>query len=222
MKGEFGKFIEEKRKARGMTLRGLAAELDIAPAFMSDIEKGHRYPPKKDKLEEMAIILRLNEEDKHTMFDLAGEEKENGVSPDLPEYIMANDKVRTALRMARYMIHYNYSPSQLEAKAEDLLRDFDPERLKETKHIDVYAVIEKCLNVPYDWKYLTPDQSILGMTAFKSGYAWVWPAPYYEDGMKPEKAFFEEGTIVIDSTLTEYKYRGSENFTVMHLVLLLI
>lgn len=114
------------------------------------------------------------------------------------------------------MIHYNYSRNQLEEKAEVLLRQFDEERFTRIKPIDVYAVIEKCLDVPYDWKYLTPDQSILGMTAFKSGYVWVWPAPYYEDGMKPTKAYFEAGTIVIDSTLTERENRGPENFTVMH------
>lgn len=35
------------------------------------------------------------------MFDLAAGEKENTVSPDLPEYIMGNEHVRVALRMAR-------------------------------------------------------------------------------------------------------------------------
>lgn len=101
MNGKFGKFIEQKRKALGITLRGLAAELEIAPAFMSDIEKGHRYPPNKEKLYEMARILHLNEEDTNTMFDLAAGEKDNTVSPDLPEYIMGNEKARAALRMAR-------------------------------------------------------------------------------------------------------------------------
>ena len=101
MTGEFGKFIEARRKALGMTLRGLAAELSIAPAFMSDIEKGHRYPPQKEKLYEMASILKLNEADTNAMFDLAAGERENGIAPDLPEYIMGNPKARTALRMAR-------------------------------------------------------------------------------------------------------------------------
>ena len=101
MTGNFGKFIEQKRKALGITLRGLAAELEIAPAFMSDIEKGHRYPPNKDKLYQMAKILKFSEEDTNKMFDLAAEERDNTVSPDLPEYIMSNQKARTALRMAR-------------------------------------------------------------------------------------------------------------------------
>ena len=35
------------------------------------------------------------------MFDLAAGEKDNSVSPDLPEYIMGTEKARVALRMAR-------------------------------------------------------------------------------------------------------------------------
>ena len=66
-------------------------------------------------------------------------------------------------------MYYNYSPTQLEQKAMDFLKSFDSERLTKPKPIDVYAVIEKCLDVPYDWKYITPDQSILGATAFTDG-----------------------------------------------------
>ena len=101
MNGEFGKFIETKRKSLGITLRGLAAELEIAPAFMSDIEKGNRYPPNKSKLYMMASALKLSEEETNIMFDLAAKARENTVSPDLTEYIMSHDKVRVALRLAR-------------------------------------------------------------------------------------------------------------------------
>lgn len=101
MTGEFGKFIEKKRKALNKTLRGFATDLEIAPAYMSDIEKGHRYPPDKDKLERMAELLNLSEDEKNKMYDLAAGEKDNSVSPDLPEYIMGTEKARVALRMAR-------------------------------------------------------------------------------------------------------------------------
>ena len=114
------------------------------------------------------------------------------------------------------MIHYNFSRAQLEAEAEKLLRKFDPERLEGPKPIDVYAVIEKCLDVPYDWKYLTPDQSILGMTAFEGGLLWIWPKSYYEEGMRPLQIEVEKDSILIDATLTESDNRGRENFTVMH------
>ena len=98
---KFGTFIKEKRIACGITLRGLASEIGIAPAYMSDIEKGHRYPPDKDKLYAIATTLHLSEDDRDKMFDLAANAKENTVSPDLPEYIMGNEQVRVALRMAR-------------------------------------------------------------------------------------------------------------------------
>ena len=101
MTGEFGKYIEEKRKAKKMTLRGFAAKLEIAPAYMSDIEKGHRYPPDKDKLEAVVRILDLSQAEADQMYDLAAKEKDNTVSPDLPEYIMGTEKARVALRMAR-------------------------------------------------------------------------------------------------------------------------
>lgn len=96
----FGEYIEKRRKSLGITLRGLAAELEIAPAYMSDIEKGRRYPPEK-KLDDIAIILKFNEKEKNHMLDLAALTKEKTVSSDLPEYIMEKDLVRVALRRAR-------------------------------------------------------------------------------------------------------------------------
>ena len=57
MTGEFGAFIREKRTNQHITLRKLASDLGIVPAYMSDIEKGRRYPPDKEKLFRMAEIL---------------------------------------------------------------------------------------------------------------------------------------------------------------------
>ena len=85
------------------------------------------------------------------------------------------------------MIYYNYSPNQLEQEAEKLLKNFDAERFVKIKPIDVYEVIEKCLDVPYDWKYLTPDQSYLGLTAFDDGYIWVWDKPFFFLFLRPKK-----------------------------------
>jgi transcriptional regulator with XRE-family HTH domain len=96
----FGKFIEERRKSLGMTLRGFAGELGIAPAYMSDIEKGRRYPPDK-KLDEIARILKLEGKEKEALLDMAALTRAKTVSPDLPEYIMEKDLARVALRRAR-------------------------------------------------------------------------------------------------------------------------
>ena len=96
----FGKYVEEKRKELGFTLRGFAAELEIAPAYMSDIEKGRRYPPDK-KMDDIARVLNLSGEDKEHLLDLAAKAKTKAVSADLPEYIMEKDLARVALRRAR-------------------------------------------------------------------------------------------------------------------------
>lgn len=96
----FGKYISDKRKELQITLRGMAGTLDIAPAYLSDIEKGRRYPPNMDKLMQIARVLKLTEDEKNIMFDLAGKDK-NTISPDLPAYIMSSEKVRVALRKAK-------------------------------------------------------------------------------------------------------------------------
>jgi len=115
------------------------------------------------------------------------------------------------------MLYYNLSPKQLEEKAYEIVAQYDKERLTMPKRIeDIYSIIEDVLDVPYGWQYITPDQSILGITAFNPGYIWVWPEPKYYDGMMPYQVEVEKGEIVIDATLTENENRGRENFTVMH------
>ncbi len=97
----FGEFVREKRLAAGINLRKLAGILDIAPAYMSDIENGHRYPPEKEKIYKIAEALHLTTEETHLLFDLAAGNKKNLVSPDIADYIMEQDKSRIALRIAR-------------------------------------------------------------------------------------------------------------------------
>ena len=69
-------------------------------ALSDYIEKDRRNPPEMEKLELISRILMLNDEDKTTMYDLAGK-KRNSVAPDLPDYIMEHDYVSAALRTAR-------------------------------------------------------------------------------------------------------------------------
>lgn len=100
MPSKFGDFITDKRKEYGISLRGMADELNIAAPYLSDIEKGRRNPPNIEMLEKIASILKLTASEKDIMFDYAGEER-NEISPDLPEYIMDMPEARTALRKAR-------------------------------------------------------------------------------------------------------------------------
>ena len=100
-KNLFGEFVREKRLLAKINLRRLAEILNIAPAYMSDIENGHRYPPEKDKILKIAEALNLSQKDTDKLFDLAAGNKKNSVSPDIAEYIMEQDKSRVALRIAR-------------------------------------------------------------------------------------------------------------------------
>lgn len=54
----FGQFVQERRKRPEITLRGFAEQLDVAPAYMSDIEKGEPLRP-DGKIEEIADLLHL-------------------------------------------------------------------------------------------------------------------------------------------------------------------
>lgn len=108
MAGEFGKFINEKRKGRGqggsdVLLRDLAEAMgNMSVSYLSDIIKGRRNPPEKKLLEIIAMVLKLNADECDEMYDLAGREREEA-APDLPDYIMDEKipHVRTALRTAK-------------------------------------------------------------------------------------------------------------------------
>ena len=99
-KKSFGGFITEKRLERGLSLRKFAEMIDLSAPFWTEVEKGRKNPPKLEKLETIAKVLRFDEEEKTEMFDLAGKDRDD-VAPDLPNYIMGNDYVSAALRTAR-------------------------------------------------------------------------------------------------------------------------
>ena len=57
MAGEFGKFIDEKRRGRGpdggdILLKDIAKAMGATPTYLSDIVKGRRNPP------EMSMLLK--------------------------------------------------------------------------------------------------------------------------------------------------------------------
>ena len=98
-KQTFGEFIAAKRHQAGHTVRIMAEKLDISPGYYGDIEHNRRVPP-TETLDKLIGIFNLNDEDKTLLFDLAGKARDE-VSPDLPDYIMKNDFVRVALRVAK-------------------------------------------------------------------------------------------------------------------------
>ena len=97
---QFGEFVAERRKAKDISLRGMAELLDLSPAYWSDNEKGRRNPPNINKLEEIAKLLELSQEETDNMIDIASEDRDE-IPMDLPEYIKDNNLARIALRKAR-------------------------------------------------------------------------------------------------------------------------
>lgn len=101
MEQTFGSFVRELRMARGLSLRGLAAKLEVSPVYMSNMENDRRPAPAKEKLDRLIEILRLGQRETEQILDLAAKSKTRQVSADLPEYIMEKDIVRAALRTAK-------------------------------------------------------------------------------------------------------------------------
>ena len=95
----FGQFIKEKQESLGKSLRSVAADIGMAPAYLSDVEKGNRWPPVK-YLEKMIEVLQIPQSELNTFYDLAGDIRE-GSYPDLTDYIGKTDIARVALRTAR-------------------------------------------------------------------------------------------------------------------------
>ena len=101
MEQTFGSFAREHRMSRGLSLRNLAAKLEISPVYMSNIETDRKPAPTQEKLDKLVEILGLGQYEAEQLLDLAAKSKNRQVSADLPEYIMERDIVRVALRTAK-------------------------------------------------------------------------------------------------------------------------
>jgi transcriptional regulator with XRE-family HTH domain len=106
MTGEFGTYIDSKRKGRGIDgadvlQKDMALAMGVSNVYVTDMIKGRRYPPNISYLEKLVDILKLTPEEWEEMLDIAGREREEA-APDLPEYLMNEDipHVRVALRRA--------------------------------------------------------------------------------------------------------------------------
>lgn len=124
---KFGKFVAEKRKDKGITLRGMAGLMDFSPAYWSDIEKGRRNPPSIENLKEVARILELKQKETEDMIDMASEDRDE-IPMDLPEYIKESELARTALRKAK-QLNENNGESDITKRAwEEFIKALDEEK----------------------------------------------------------------------------------------------
>ena len=100
---KFGSYMSEKRKNKKLTLKDIAQKLNVSVVYLSDIENNRKPAPRTEHLDMIADILELDGDERNTFYDLAATAipGRKAISPDLPDYIMDNDIVRTALRTAK-------------------------------------------------------------------------------------------------------------------------
>ena len=100
MSKKFGELVREYRGKK--TLKELGDEMGITPAYLSDIEKGNRFPS-EDKLDKLIKVFELRDKKKNNFYDLVAKESKNKykVSGDIAEYIMKNEYLRNFIRIAK-------------------------------------------------------------------------------------------------------------------------
>jgi transcriptional regulator with XRE-family HTH domain len=107
MNGEFGKFVETKRKGKGangndILLKDIALAMGISPPYLTDIVSGNRKPPAFPILEKMGDVLKLDKDERTEMYDIAARAR-NTVAPDILGYVMDKElpSVRRVIRAAQ-------------------------------------------------------------------------------------------------------------------------
>lgn len=96
----FSGYITAMRKRSGITLREMAARLDISPAYYCDVEKGRRHPLSFHKLEQFGQIAGMERQEVERMLDLAGAAR-GTIAPDIADYIAEHEGAVKTLRLAR-------------------------------------------------------------------------------------------------------------------------
>jgi Zn-dependent peptidase ImmA (M78 family) len=105
---------------------------------------------------------------------------------------------------------------ELETMAEEVSNKYFPNRGVENITLDPYDLAEK-LGVDIEWKYITPNNKILGMIFLDDCLYYVWPHRIVEPGDKPTQELFKKNSIVINQCVLDGKKdRKEENFIVMH------
>ena len=103
-KKTFGEFIRKKRLDGGhLTLKDMGSILGISHTHYSDIEHGRRCPGEELDYEKLAYLLRLSDDEKAMMYDLAAK-KRNSVPSDIKDVMMNSESgnmARMALRMTK-------------------------------------------------------------------------------------------------------------------------
>ena len=125
--GEFGKYISDKRKEKGISLRTMAKDLNISVSYLSDLEQGNKMPPNSsnDKYKDLIInimnYLDMNDMDKQECLKFADSDliKKGHISNDITSYMEQTPLAGIALRKAKDL---NYSNDDWEKIIDELTK----------------------------------------------------------------------------------------------------
>lgn len=81
---------------------------------------------------------------------------------------------------------------ELEKWTDKINQQFYPERLNQLTKFDPYDLIENKLHLDVEWKYLSPNNSILGMMFFEDSYFYIWPSGNFSKGDRPTLESFKK------------------------------
>lgn len=100
---KFGKYVEILRKNRGKSLRETAKAIKVSPQYYSEVEKGRSSTFTAERLKLLAHFLLLNENETHTLYDMAAESRSSNdiaTPQDCADYMLGNSYVIEALRLS--------------------------------------------------------------------------------------------------------------------------
>lgn len=104
------------------------------------------------------------------------------------------------------------SKAEIETLAEMVIKDYNPKLLEEPGSLDVEDFAEGYADLEMDYKDLTHNQSILGMTVFCNCYIPI----YNVEENKAEEIPVDEGTIIVDNSLLNDGQLRRGRFTLGH------
>lgn len=110
------------------------------------------------------------------------------------------------------LVMYYLSRKNIEDYASEVMKQYKPECLHIPQSIDVYDFMENFMELETDYKNLSPDQSVLGLTSFSDGIYYVWN----DDRTRQYPIEVKNRTVILENSLLDSNHDGRERFTVMH------
>ena len=106
----FGEFVKQRRESLGKTQKGFATEVEISPAYLSDIENGNRRAPDKYLARFASAPNITSQDDLNDFYDMAGI-SQKGQHSDINTYIDDKPKAKSSCLITENLILQSYRAS---------------------------------------------------------------------------------------------------------------